>query len=50
MKTGAVITALAMVVIGVMASWDPNAASWDKETLSSVFEAGKELISLLLGM
>lgn len=50
MKAGSVIVALAMVVIGFYASYDPNSAAWDKEVLASVFEAGKELIQLLLGM
>ncbi|MNY70101.1 hypothetical protein D3C86_2081640 [compost metagenome] len=50
MKAGSVIVALAMVVIGCYASYDPNGAAWDKETLASVFEVGKELIQVLLGM
>ena len=49
MRAGAVITGLAMVVIGIYASWDPNGEGFNWETLGPIFEFGKELFKLLWG-
>jgi len=50
LKTVGVVGGLAMVVIGVLASWDTELGTWDKETLDSVLQTGWEFVKLLLGM
>jgi hypothetical protein len=49
LKTVGVVSGLAMVVIGVITSWDTELGTWDKETLSGVFSAGWEFVKMLLG-
>lgn len=50
LKTVGVVGGLAMVVIGLLASWDTELGTWDKETLDSVLQTGWEFVKLLLGM
>lgn len=52
MKTGAVIIALAMVVIGGMSTfmYSSEEGGMDAEVLNSIFSTGMELVKLLLGI
>lgn len=52
MKTGAVIIALAMVVIGAMSTfmYSSEEGGMDAETLNTIFSTGMELVKLLLGV
>lgn len=50
LKTVGVVGGLAMVVIGVLSSWNSELGSWDSETLKSVWETGTEILKLILGM
>jgi hypothetical protein len=51
MKAGAVIIALAMVVIGAMSTfmYSSEEGGMDVETLNTIFSTGMELVKLLLG-
>ena len=52
MKTGAVIIALAMVVIGAMSTfmYSSEEGGMDAEVLNTIFNTGMELVKLLLGV
>lgn len=52
MKAGAVIIALAMVVIGAMSTfmYSSEEGGMDVEVLNTIFDTGMELVKLLLGV